>query len=243
MKIAKHCPNLNLFRCVYEYPADFPHWNPNQSLTDKILLAFAAHCPKLHTLAISKTSAMTSSGFIRLLCNSEIKLLDLHSTDLNAQGGVIGVLDDEFLLDLIPHLKNLSIINLFDQPLIDEQVFLKLFMSCPNLVSVCLNNTKITGSFLKKIVDIPALKLKRLSLFGCEGIEFEEIGGFCESLNAAGKSLDALYINPPASLNPLVQGSSNSNVDKPLPWSFSYVIFEDSWFVSLIVKVSTNFYS
>lgn len=245
MKIAKHAPNLNLFRCVFEYPSDFISWNPNHSLTDKILIAFANHCPKLSTLAVSKTTAMTSNGFIRLLSKSAIKVLDFHSADLNSQGGVIGVLDDEFLHDLIPHLKTLSVINLFDQPTLDEDIFMELFTSCPNLESVCLNNTKVTGSILTKIADIPALKLKRLSLFGCEKIEFDEISRFCESLDLAGKSLDALYISPPVPYKSLEKVLSDSNVDeipsiKRSPWSYSYTTFQDSWFVSFMIIYSLN---
>lgn len=250
VKVAKHAPNLQLFRCVYEYPSSFQNWNPNHSLTDAVLHAFANHCPKLSTLAISKTSAMTSGGFISLLENCKINLLDFHNTDWDAQGGVIGVLDDSFVMEIIPYLKNVPILNFFDQPSLDEKVLIKLITSCTNLQSLCLNNTNITVAFLKKIIEIPALRLKRLSLFGCTSLSFDEIGWFCESLESSGKSLDTLYVTPqlPDKQPPLSAHDDNiedsddtesppfvkdmpPQESSPLPWSFKFATFEDTWFM------------
>ena len=197
---------------------------------------------------------MTAKGFIPLLKNCDIHLLDFHATDLTS-GNVIGVLDDDFMLDIIPFLKRVSVINLFDQPSLDEKVLIKLLLSCTSLVSLCLNNTKITGAFLKKIIDMPVLSFKRLSLFGCNQVVFDELGWFCESLESVGKSLDTLYLSPPLPSNPSPTPSqptdgSDSAVKElperkgsPLPWTFSFVTFEDSWFVSLFSNLGSAFQS
>jgi hypothetical protein len=192
---------------------------------------------------------MTAKGFIPLLKNCDIHLLDFHATDLTS-GNVIGVLENDFLLEIIPFLKKVSIMNLFDQPSLEEKVLIKMLLACTSLVSLCLNNTKITGAFLKKIIDMPTLNLKRLSLFGCNGVLFDELGWFCESLESVGKRLDTLYISPPLPSNPPPLDQPSSGLDtavkelperkgSPLPWTFSFVTFEDSWFVSSLVFLAS----
>ena len=74
-------------------------------------------------------------------------------------------------------------------------------------------------------IDIPVLKLKRLSLFGIE-FDQDDIGWFCESLDSVGKSLDALYISPVKS----------STSDPNFKDTRSYATFEDSWFVRSFLK-------
>lgn len=69
---------MTMLRLVFEYPSSFTPWNPHQALGDAVLLSLAKHSHKLDTLAITRTSSMTSNGFNTLLKASPLKVLDFH---------------------------------------------------------------------------------------------------------------------------------------------------------------------
>ena len=71
-------PNLEILRLVYEYPGTIGGLSNVPIPSDVTLNAIAMNCPKLNTLAISKTDSMTSQGFINILQRCPIKTIDFH---------------------------------------------------------------------------------------------------------------------------------------------------------------------
>ncbi|KAJ3276451.1 hypothetical protein HDV01_005074 [Terramyces sp. JEL0728] len=186
------CPNLSLLRVVFEFPAQFSqNWNPHTSITDRTLLAVSKYCRNLKTLAISKTNNMSSKGFQAVLEKCPIEVLDFHC-NTQSDNGIIGVLDEEFLLLLIPAMKNVRVLNLYEQTAISQDIFLDLIQSNLQLQSLCLSGCTIDFSFLAALLHIPT-SIRQLSL-ACD-IKMEDYQWFVNELVARNKTMEKIYTN------------------------------------------------
>ncbi|KAJ3329224.1 hypothetical protein HDU91_003908, partial [Kappamyces sp. JEL0680] len=148
----KQAPNLNMLRVVYEYPGSFANnWNPHDALSDALLHAVANYGANLQVLAISKTARMTPAGFNAVLKACPIRVMDFHSTESSAMN--IGNLDDQFIIEILPFLKTVKSLNLFDQANVTERTLMRLVVACPSLESLCINGAEISTSLFTQIIE------------------------------------------------------------------------------------------
>ncbi|KAJ3322385.1 hypothetical protein HDV06_003105 [Boothiomyces sp. JEL0866] len=139
-------------------------------------------------------------GLVGLTNESEsipsLKVKEKLSTLSNTQSdnGIIGVLDAEFLSPIIPQMKAVKVLNLYEQTRITEEIFLYLIKTNPQLRSLCLSGCQIKKSFLQAFLDIPN-SIKQLSI-ACD-LTIEDYQWFVNELAARNSSMEKIYTNLP----------------------------------------------
>jgi hypothetical protein len=103
----------------------------------------------------------------------------------------LGCLNDEFMLELIPFMKHVKTINLYDQSELGEKILIKLIRECVNLESLCLNGTSTTFALLAQILETNT-NLQRLSIIDCALLK-DDVEWFCDQVEQWGKPLKRLY--------------------------------------------------
>lgn len=130
----------------------------------------------------------------------------------NAEEGLVGDLSEEFIKAIIPNLKKVKSLNLFEQRLISEATLMKLITWCPNLESICLNRTNITETFLEHLINFQN-SINYLSIVGCEQIFESNLIWFLGHLDLEGKKVEKIY------------------TDLDIPLHHESIVESDEWFI------------
>ena len=105
-------------------------------------------------------------------------LVKVTNSTKNEQGN-FGTLNDAFLEELRPFMKNIRVLNLTGQMYLTSNHITETVMSfCSNLESLCLNSTSITRNSLTSILQKP---LKSLSIMGCALIQSNDVDEILDS--------------------------------------------------------------
>ena len=151
-----------MVRLVFEDVESLTMKDVSEDLDDQVLISFAQHCPNLRILAISRCAKMTVEGFKRLFANPRLQIIDFHTTPESR----IGLLEQNFFMQLIPYLGHIRSLNLFGQIELSDEILVAYFKSssAKNLKSICLNNAPIGRPLLECLLDVNYHLLQRLSV-------------------------------------------------------------------------------
>jgi hypothetical protein len=89
----------------------------------------------------------------------------------------IGIINDQFLLDIYPFLTSIQVLNLFEQPNLTEDCVVELFKHAKCIKSLCVNDVKVGAKFLQSIIQ-SQVELERLSIVDCQLITKQDLTDF-----------------------------------------------------------------
>jgi hypothetical protein len=99
----------------------------------------------------------------------------------------MGSLDDYLMERISPVMKNVEVLNLFDQRGLTEQVLVNLVKDCSSLRSLCLNGCMVTVPLLSEMLLNP--KITNLSIVDALQLTNQELDWFAEELEQMGHKI------------------------------------------------------